>query len=112
MLNFTDPRKYVMGIGTAYATSLTDGSVKFWSDKFQEGNTTFSASEMVLNGGIGNGPCIILYNDPNISVAFTAADYDAAHELHAKMGCICFENTDMGLYFISDPDGYWFEIVK
>lgn len=76
MLNFTDSRKYVMGIGTAYATSLTDGSVKFWSDKFQEGNTTFSASEMVLNGGIGNGPAIILYNDPNISVAFTAADYN------------------------------------
>ena len=76
MLNFTDTRKYVMGIGTAYATSLTDGSVKFWSDKYQEGNTTFSASEMVLNGGVGNGPAIILYNDPNISVAFTAADYN------------------------------------
>lgn len=76
MLKFTDSRKYVMGIGTAYATSLSDGSVKFWSDKFQEGNTTFSASEMVNNGGIGNGPAIILYNDPNISVSFTSADYD------------------------------------
>lgn len=76
MLTFTDPLKYVMGIGTAYATSLTDGSVVFWSNKYQEGNTTFSASEMVNNGGIGNGPAIILYNDPNISVAFTAADYN------------------------------------
>lgn len=76
MLTFTDPRKYVMGIGTAYATSLADGSVVFWSDKFQEGNTTFSATEMVNNGGIGNGPAIILYNDPNITVAFTAADYN------------------------------------
>lgn len=76
MLNFTDPRKYVMGIGTAYATSLSDGSVVFWSDKYQEGNTTFSASEMVLNGGIGNGPAIILYNDPNITVAFTSSDYN------------------------------------
>lgn len=76
MLTFTDPRKYVMGIGTAYATSLKDGSVKFWSNKFQDGNTTFSASEMVLNAGVGNGPAIILYNDPNITVAFTAADYD------------------------------------
>ena len=27
------------------------------------------------------------------------------------MGCICFENREMGLYFIEDPDGYWFEIV-
>jgi len=27
------------------------------------------------------------------------------------MGCICFENTEMGIYFIKDPDGYWLEIV-
>ncbi len=45
-------------------------------------------------------------------ICFTAEDYDAAHEHHQKMGCICYENTDMGLYFISDPDGYWFEIVR
>ena len=45
-------------------------------------------------------------------ICFTAEDYDAAHALHEKMGCICYENTKMGLYFISDPDGYWFEIVR
>ena len=27
------------------------------------------------------------------------------------MGCICFENPSMGIYFIEDPDGYWLEIV-
>ena len=26
-------------------------------------------------------------------------------------GCVCYENTDMGLYFICDPDGYWIEIL-
>ena len=76
MLTFNDPMKYVFGIGTAYATSLSDGSVKFWSNKYQEGNTSFSANEVVNSGGIGNGPAIILYNDPNISVAFTSADYN------------------------------------
>ena len=25
--------------------------------------------------------------------------------------CVCFENPDMGIYFISDPDGYWIEII-
>lgn len=45
-------------------------------------------------------------------ICFTADDYDAAHRHHAEMGCICFENPKMGLYFISDPDGYWFEIVQ
>ena len=27
------------------------------------------------------------------------------------MGCICFENPKMGIYFINDPDDYWLEIV-
>ena len=38
-------------------------------------------------------------------------DYEAAHKLHEEMGCICFENPAMGIYFITDPDGYWLEIV-
>ena len=25
--------------------------------------------------------------------------------------CICFENEKMGIYFITDPDNYWLEIV-
>ena len=44
-------------------------------------------------------------------LAFQTADFDAAHEKHAEMGCICFENPAMGIYFIEDPDGYWLEIV-
>ena len=38
-------------------------------------------------------------------------DYEAAHRLHEEMGCICFENPKMGIYFIQDPDGYWLEIL-
>ena len=44
-------------------------------------------------------------------LAFTVDDYAAAHALHKEMGCICFENEAMGIYFIADPDGYWLEIV-
>ena len=44
-------------------------------------------------------------------LAFRTDDYDAAHALHEQMGCICFENPKMGIYFITDPDGYWLEIV-
>lgn len=44
-------------------------------------------------------------------LALTAEDYAAAHEKHEKMGCICFENPEMGIYFIEDPDGYWIEII-
>ena len=44
-------------------------------------------------------------------LAFAVPDMDAAHKLHEEMGCICFENPAMGIYFIEDPDGYWLEIV-
>lgn len=44
-------------------------------------------------------------------LAFQTDDYEAAYQLHKEMGCICFENPDMGIYFIKDPDGYWLEIV-
>ncbi len=44
-------------------------------------------------------------------LAFQTDDYEAAHALHEEMGCICFENPEMGIYFIQDPDGYWLEIV-
>ena len=44
-------------------------------------------------------------------LAVRTDDYDSAHALHEQMGCICFENPKMGIYFITDPDGYWLEIV-
>ena len=44
-------------------------------------------------------------------LAFSVEDFDAAHKLHEEMGCICFENPSMGIYFIEDPDGYWLEIL-
>jgi len=40
-----------------------------------------------------------------------SADYDAVREFHREMGCVCFENHNMGLYFINDPDDYWIEIL-
>ena len=44
-------------------------------------------------------------------LALDTADMEKAHALHEKLGCICYENPAMGIYFISDPDGYWIEIV-
>lgn len=49
--------------------------------------------------------------DEEFHLAFTVDDFDAAHKKHSEMGCICFENPAMGIYFIQDPDGYWIEIV-
>lgn len=44
-------------------------------------------------------------------LALRADDYDAAHTRHGDMGCICYENEAMGIYFITDPDGYWIEVI-
>lgn len=44
-------------------------------------------------------------------LAFTTDEYEVLYEKHKAMGVICFENPGMGIYFISDPDGYWIEIV-
>lgn len=44
-------------------------------------------------------------------LAFVTDDYEGIYQKHKEMGIICFENPSMGIYFISDPDGYWIEIV-
>lgn len=44
-------------------------------------------------------------------LAMAVDDMEAAHAKHEKMGCICFENKAMGIYFIHDPDNYWVEII-
>lgn len=49
--------------------------------------------------------------DNEFHLAFETDDYEAAHALHERMGCICYENPGMGIYFIADPDGYWLEII-
>lgn len=38
-------------------------------------------------------------------------DYEEVRRFHKEMGCVCFENEQMGLYFINDPDDYWIEIL-
>jgi lactoylglutathione lyase len=49
--------------------------------------------------------------DNEIHIAVEAEDIEAARAHHQKMGCVCYENHAMGIYFIADPDGYWTEII-
>ena len=44
-------------------------------------------------------------------LAMRVDEFEAAHAKHQEMGCICFENPAMGIYFIHDPDNYWIEII-
>jgi len=45
-------------------------------------------------------------------IAFRMEHPEEARSVHENMGCICYENTNMGIYFIADPDGYWIEIIR
>ncbi|NLO15869.1 MAG: lactoylglutathione lyase [Clostridiales bacterium] len=49
--------------------------------------------------------------DKEYHIAFVTDDYDGALKKHRDMGVVCYENTDMGIYFIEDPDGYWVEVL-
>ena len=49
--------------------------------------------------------------DNEVHLAFTTKNFDEAHARHEKMGIICYENKEMGIYFIEDPDGYWLEVL-
>ena len=46
-----------------------------------------------------------------IHLAFETDEFEKALALHKEMGCVCFENEKMGIYFIEDPDGYWLEVL-
>ncbi len=49
--------------------------------------------------------------DCEFHLALRVDDYEEALKKHKEMDCVVFENPEMGIYFIADPDGYWIEIV-
>lgn len=57
------------------------------------------------------GPYELGDNETHLAMR-VEGDYDAIREHHRAMGAICFENHEMGLYFIHDPDDYWIEILS
>lgn len=49
--------------------------------------------------------------DNETHIAFRADNFEKAYAHHQSMGAICYENKEMGIYFIEDPDGYWLEVL-
>ena len=44
-------------------------------------------------------------------LALNADNYEETFKKHQDMGVVVFVNESMGIYFITDPDGYWIEIL-
>ena len=76
-----------------------DGS---WENVFIANDTTGFQLELTWNRG-RTEPYVNGGRDTHL--AFAVDDIDAARALHEEMGCICFVNERMGIYFIEDPDG-------
>lgn len=97
--------KKALGLGVVRTKDASDGSFKL---VYLGDGTTPHQLELTWLRDMDRP-----YNlgDNEIHLAFHVDDFDAAHAKHQEMGCICFENPKMGIYFIADPDGYWLEIV-
>jgi len=44
-------------------------------------------------------------------LAFVSDDFEATYKKHKEMGVIVYDNEDLGIYFLEDPDGYWIEVI-
>lgn len=49
--------------------------------------------------------------DLEYHLAIRTDAFDDAFKKHQEMGIVCFENPSMGVYFVTDPDGYWIEVL-
>lgn len=97
--------KKALGLTEARRKDAADGS--FTLVYLQDGNSNYLLELTCLR----DHPQPYDLGENEIHLALRADDYEAAHALHQEMGCICFENAAMGIYFIEDPDGYWLEIL-
>jgi lactoylglutathione lyase len=75
-------------------------------------NNTYSGFRLELTWlrTHANKPYELGENETHLCVR-VPGDYDKTREYHRAMGCICYENESMGLYFIHDPDDYWIEVL-
>ena len=94
-LGLTEKRRKTAGDGSFILVYLTDGTSDF---------------ELELTW-LAEHPQKYDLGEEEFHLAFHVDDFEAAHALHEEMGCIAFENHDMGIYFITDPDGYWLEVI-
>ena len=95
-LGLKESRRKEAGDGSFTLVYLTDGDSKFLLEL-----TWLRDWDRPYNLG-----------DNEIHLAFVASDFDESYRLHKEMGVICYENTNMGVYFIADPDGYWMEVTR
>ncbi|MDR1559348.1 MAG: VOC family protein [Clostridiales bacterium] len=96
-LNLTEKRRRASEDGSFILVYLTDGQTPFELEL-----TWLREWDRPYNMGD---------NEVHLCVS-VAGDYGEVFKYHKENGWVCYENTAMGLYFISDPDDHWIEVVK
>lgn len=99
--------KKALGLKESHRKEASDGS--FVLVYLTDDQTSFLL-ELTWLRDHANTPYELGENESHLCLR-VEGDYDKVREFHREMGCICYENTQMGLYFINDPDDYWIEIL-
>jgi len=94
-----------LGIAEKRTVGPEDGS---WGLIYLGNDTTDFELELTWNKGRTEP-----YNNggEDNHLAFKVDNYEEALALHRSMGCVVYENKDMGIHFIIDPDGCWVEVL-
>jgi lactoylglutathione lyase len=95
-LGLKEARRKTAGDGSFILAYLTDGKTEFTLELtwLRDHDEAYDLGE----------------NESHLCLR-VAGNYDDIRRYHREMGCLCYENTGMGQYFIEDPDGYWIEIL-
>lgn len=101
-------RFYAEALGLKETRRITADDGSFVIVFLEDGITGFKLELTWLRDK--EGPYNLGDNESHI--CFAVDDFDSAYAKHKQMGIICYENVEMGVYFICDPDGYWQEIKK
>ena len=99
--------KKALGLGEVRRKNASDGS--FILVYLGDGQSTFQL-ELTWLRDHADKKFDLGENESHICFR-VSGNYEAVREFHRAMGCVCFENKEMGLYFIEDPDGYWIEVL-
>lgn len=98
---------YDKALGLTEARRITPADGSFIIVYLSDGNSDYLLELTWLR----DHPQSYNLGENEMHIAFRVENKAAAHELHEQLGCICYENREMDLYFIADPDGYWLEIL-
>ena len=99
--------KEALGLEVVRTKDASDGSFKL---VYLGDSTTPHQLELTWLRDHAATPYELGENESHLCVR-VAGDYEAVRAYHKELGCVCFENHEMGLYFINDPDDYWIEVL-